>query len=82
MGFPTPNAAGGRLRQRGIHFKSLTESIDTSSLMGRFIFHIMSALAVMERKLIVVRTREGLSATREKRPIGRRRPKLTQERWA
>ncbi len=32
------------LRQRGIHFKSLTDSIDTSSPMGRFIFHIMSAL--------------------------------------
>ncbi len=37
------------LRQRGIHFKSLTDSIDTSSPMGRFIFHIMSALAEMER---------------------------------
>nr|DAG62695.1 MAG TPA: gamma delta Resolvase, site specific recombination [Caudoviricetes sp.] len=29
------------LRQRGNHFKSLTDSIDTSSPMGRFIFHIM-----------------------------------------
>jgi DNA invertase Pin-like site-specific DNA recombinase len=44
------------LRQRGIHFKSLTDSIDTSSPMGRFIFHIMSALAEMERELIVERT--------------------------
>ncbi|VAC92233.1 DNA-invertase [Enterobacter cloacae] len=47
------------LRQRGIHLKSLTDSIDTSSPMGRFIFHIMSALAEMERELIVERTRAG-----------------------
>jgi DNA invertase Pin-like site-specific DNA recombinase len=49
------------LRLRGIHFKSLTDSIDTSSPMGRFIFHIMSALAEMERELIVERTRAGLA---------------------
>nr|WP_252426939.1 recombinase family protein [Enterobacter hormaechei] len=76
---------GGRideLRQRGIHFKSLTDSIDTSSPMGRFIFHIMSALAEMERELIVERTRAGLAAAREKGRIGGRRPKLTPEQWA
>lgn len=70
------------LRQRGIHFKSLTDSIDTSSPMGRFIFHIMSALAEMERELIVERTRAGLAVAREKGRIGGRRPKLTAEQWA
>ncbi|HGF4006193.1 TPA: recombinase family protein [Escherichia coli] len=70
------------LRQRGIHFKSLTDSIDTSSPMGRFIFHIMSALAEMERELIVELTRAGLAAAREKGRIGGRRPKLTPEQWA
>ncbi|VAM37364.1 resolvase domain-containing protein [Enterobacter hormaechei] len=50
------------LRQCGIHFKSLTDSIDTSSPMGRFIFHIMSALAEMERELIVERKRSGSEA--------------------
>lgn len=49
--------------------------------MGRFIFHIMLALAEMERALIVERTREGLAAAREKGRIGGRRPKLTQEQW-
>ena len=71
-----------KLRQRGIHFKSLTDSIDTSSPMGRFIFHIMSALAEMERELIVERTRAGLAAAREKGRIGGRRPKLAPEQWA
>lgn len=56
--------------------------IDTSSPMGRFIFHIMSALAEMERELIVERTRAGLAAAREKGRIGGRRPKLTPEQWA
>lgn len=70
------------LRQRGIHFRSLTDSIDTSSPMGRFIFHIMSALAEMERELIVERTRAGLAAAREKGRVGGRRPKLSTEQWA
>lgn len=41
----------------------------------------MSALAEMERELIVERTRAGLAAAREKGRIGGRRPKLTQEQW-
>lgn len=35
------------LRERGINFRSLTDSIDTSTPMGRFFFHIMGALAEM-----------------------------------
>lgn len=70
------------LRQRGIHFRSLTDSIDTSSPMGRFIFHIMSALAEMERELIVERTLAGLAAARAKGRVGGRRPKLSTEQWA
>lgn len=42
----------------------------------------MSALAEMERELIVERTRAGLAAAREKGRIGGRRPKLTEEQWA
>ncbi|CGD34957.1 site-specific recombinase [Salmonella enterica subsp. enterica serovar Typhi] len=45
------------LRQRGVNFRSLTDSIDTSTPMGRFFFHVMGALAEMERELIVERTR-------------------------
>ena len=70
------------LKNRGIHFRSLTDSIDTSSPMGRFIFHIMGALAEMERELIVERTMAGLAAAREQGRIGGRRPKLTPEQWA
>ncbi|MCT4700420.1 recombinase family protein [Enterobacteriaceae bacterium H20N1] len=69
------------LRRREVHFRSVTDSIDTSSSMGRFIFHIMSALAEMERELIVERTRAGLASARAKGRIGGRRPKLTAEQW-
>ncbi|MEP8646713.1 recombinase family protein [Enterobacter kobei] len=70
------------LRGRGINFRSLTDSIDTSTPMGRFFFHVMGALAEMERELIVERTRAGLAVARQQGRIGGRRPKLTAEQWA
>lgn len=69
------------LRERDINFRSLTDSIDTSTPMGRFFFHVMGALAEMERELIVERTRAGLAAARAEGRIGGRRPKLTVEQW-
>ncbi|HGW2952809.1 TPA: recombinase family protein [Raoultella ornithinolytica] len=59
------------------HFRSLTDSIDTSTQAGRFFFHVMSALAEMERELIVERTRAGLAAAREQGRIGGRRRVMT-----
>ncbi|ELY5775432.1 MULTISPECIES: recombinase family protein [Enterobacterales] len=67
------------LREKGINFRSLTDSIDTSTPMGRFFFHVMGALAEMERELIVERTRAGLAAAREKGRIGGRRRIMTEE---
>ncbi|ECE9609563.1 recombinase family protein [Salmonella enterica subsp. enterica serovar Enteritidis] len=64
------------LHERKIHFQSLTDSIDTSTPMGRFFFHVMSALAEMERELIVERTNAGLAAARAQGRIGGRRPAL------
>ncbi len=65
------------LQDRGIHFRSLTDSIDTSTPAGRFFFHVMSALAEMERELIVERTRAGLAAAREQGRVGGRRRIMT-----
>ncbi|MBF0470666.1 MAG: recombinase family protein [Gammaproteobacteria bacterium] len=52
------------LEEKEIGFKSLTESIDTSSAGGRLIFHLFGALAEFERNLIVDRTKAGLVAAR------------------
>ncbi|MGK3445968.1 recombinase family protein, partial [Escherichia coli] len=65
------------LRAKGVNFRSLTDSIDTSTPMGRFFFHMMGALAEMERELIVERTLAGLAAARAQGRVGGRRPKLT-----
>lgn len=67
------------LHERGAHFRSLTDSIDTSSAMGRFFFHVMSALAEMERELIVERTLAGLAAARAQGRIGGRPKALTRQ---
>ena len=53
------------LNSKGINFKSLTDSIDTSTPSGRFFFHVMASLAEMERELIVERTKAGLEAAKK-----------------
>lgn len=64
------------LEQRGVGFKSLTESIDTTSPGGKLIFHIFGALAEFERDLIRERTLAGLTAARARgRKGGRPRVK-------
>ncbi|OIY13611.1 recombinase family protein [Citrobacter freundii] len=69
-------------KQKNIKFLSLTEGINTDTSMGRFTFHIMSALAEMEREIIIERTRAGLAVARKKGRIGGRPPKYSQEDWA
>ncbi len=66
-----------RFEQQGIHFVSLTDSIDTSTPAGRFFFHVMASLAEMERELIVERTRAGLEMARARGRIGGRRRVMT-----
>lgn len=65
------------LQDRGIGFKSLTESIDTTSPGGRLVFHIFGALAEFERELISERTIAGLEAARARGRKGGRKPSLT-----
>jgi DNA invertase Pin-like site-specific DNA recombinase len=65
------------MESRGIHFKSLTDSIDTSTPGGRFFFHIMTSLAQMERELTIERTKAGLEAARKKGRVGGRKRSMT-----
>ena len=65
------------LDQRGIQFQSLTETINTSTPMGRFFYQVMGALAEVERELIRERSRAGLAAARARGRKGGRPRKLT-----
>ena len=70
------------LQQRGIEFRSITEGIDTSTPAGRFFFHIMAALAEMERDLIKERTRAGLDAARAQGLVGGRKRAIDDKKLA
>ncbi|WP_158588489.1 recombinase family protein [Henriciella mobilis] len=62
------------LAQRGARFESLTEKLDTSTAMGEFVFHILAAVAQLERQIIRERTLAGLEvAARQGRFPGRPR---------
>lgn len=67
------------LRQRGVGFRSLGESIDTTTPTGRLIFHVFGSLAEFERERIVERTREGLAAARNRGRVGGRPGALTKD---
>ncbi len=62
------------LASRKIEFKSLSESIDTSTSAGKLLFHIMGSLAEFERDLIRERTKAGLESARARGRKGGRRP--------
>jgi DNA invertase Pin-like site-specific DNA recombinase len=61
-------------RALGIEFVSLHEAIDTSTPMGRAMFHIAGAFAELEREIIRERVKAGLAnAKRRGRKVGRPR---------
>lgn len=62
---------------KGAGFRSLSESIDTTTAGGRLVFHMMGALAEFERALIVERTRAGIDAAKTRGVRLGRRPALS-----
>ncbi len=63
-----------QIDQKGAGFRSLTESIDTTTATGRLYFHMSAALAEFERSLIIERTRAGMKAAKARGVVvGRRR---------
>lgn len=65
------------LESRGVGFKSLQESIDTTTPGGKLVMHVFAALAEFERDLIRERTKAGLTAARARGRTGGRRNLLT-----
>ena len=70
------------LRDRNVGFRSLTESIDTTTPSGELIFHMFAVLAQFERNLIRERTRAGLDIAKARGRKGGRRPVITPEKLA
>ena len=70
------------LQEKGIGFKSLTESIDTTTSGGKLVFHIFGALAEFEREIIRERTNAGLQSARARGRRGGPKHKLTPKQVA
>jgi DNA invertase Pin-like site-specific DNA recombinase len=65
------------LHDRGVDLVVLDQAIDTTTPAGRFMFHILCAVAEMEHELTVERTHDGLAAARARGRKGGRKSKLT-----
>jgi DNA invertase Pin-like site-specific DNA recombinase len=68
------------LTERGIGFRSLTDGIDTVGTAGKLIFHILAAMAEMERDLIRERTTAALIVARREGRVGGRKTVMTPKR--
>jgi DNA invertase Pin-like site-specific DNA recombinase len=68
--------------QEGAGFRSLTESIDTTSPAGRMMMQMVGTFAEFERAMIRERTRAGLKVAAAQGRKGGRSPKLTAEQKA
>jgi len=71
-----------RITEAGAGFRSVTESIDTTTAAGRMLLMMLGAFAEFEREMIRERTRAGLEAAKKKGRLLGRRPKLTPEQQA
>ena len=68
------------LLEKGFAFRSLRDgAIDATSASGELIFHIFSALAQFERRLVQERTKAGLSAARARGRKGGRKPTMSDD---
>jgi hypothetical protein len=66
-----------RIAKAGGGFRSLTESVDTTTPAGRMMMHMVGAFAEFECDMIRERTREGLESARAEGRIGGRPPKFS-----
>src|SRR4051812_42455948 len=63
-------AMADELKRRGVQLRSVTESIDATTVGDELLFHLFDSIAQFERNLIRERTRAGLASARAKpRPV-------------
>ena len=63
-----------QLAEAGAGFRSLTETIDTTTLAGRMMMQMVGAFAEFERAMLRERTQAGVDAARQQGRVGGRRP--------
>ena len=68
------------LESKSVGFRSLTESIDTTTAGGKLVFQIFGAMAEFERSIIRERTMAGLEAARARGRKGGRPTVMTPEK--
>lgn len=71
-----------RIEAANAGFRSLTESIDTTTPAGRMMMQMVGSFAEFERAMIRERTRAGLDQARAEGRVGGRRPKLNAKQRA
>ena len=74
----------GELDTRHVQFCSLTDGIDTATPIGKFMFHVIAAIAEFERDLIRERVRAGVAHARSQgkrlgRPLASPEPREVAE---
>lgn len=70
------------LSKREVHLRSSAETIDTTSAVGKLIFHVFAALSEFELNLIRERTAAGLENARKRGRLGGRPEKLSEQQKA
>lgn len=71
-----------RIKEADAGFRSLTESIDTTTPAGRMMMQMVGSFAEFERAMIRERTSAGLALARAEGRVGGRRRKLTERQRA
>lgn len=72
-------AMAEEFQANGIEFVSLTEQLDTTTPMGRFVFTTWCALAQLDRDIISENTKSGLAAAKARGRVGGRKPHDTKQ---
>ncbi len=70
------------LRDKGVHFRSITEGLTDEGAMGKMMIDILGAFAEFERNSMLERTQAGLAAAHARGSRGGRKPKLDAKKVA
>ena len=71
------SALADELKDRGVALRILNLGIDTGTPAGKLVYSIISAVAEMERELLIERTMSGLTAARARGRKGGRKQSIT-----